>query len=277
MSVDGRTYPLEPPFLVIATQNAEERYGTYPLPESQMDRFLLRIRIDYPSPDDERRILLESPGRPEDALARLEPVLSVAEVRALQEAAERVAPVGRAGRLHRRGRARDAPVAAPVAGRLAARPAGLAKRGPRRGAGRRPRLRAARRPQVAGGTGARPPAGAVVAGRGADAVAQRRRAGAGGHHRPPPRARMMTRARRRVAAARSDEAPAADARRLVVPGGDAARGRRRHRRGHQPLLPDVRDDGLPARRAASCCRSWASPGCACAACCRRPSTRARRT
>ena len=90
VSVDGRTYPLDAPFLVMATQNAEERYGTYPLPESQMDRFLLRIRIDYPSPEDERRILLESPGRPEETLARIEPVLSVAEVRALQDAAERV-------------------------------------------------------------------------------------------------------------------------------------------------------------------------------------------
>jgi MoxR-like ATPase len=88
VSVDGRTYPLEAPFLVMATQNAEERYGTYPLPESQMDRFLLRIRIDYPSAEDERRILLESAGRPENM--RLEPVLSVAQVRALQEAAERV-------------------------------------------------------------------------------------------------------------------------------------------------------------------------------------------
>jgi len=88
VSVDGRTYPLEAPFLVMATQNAEERDGTYPLPESQMDRFLLRIRIDYPSAEDERRILLESAGRPEDK--RLEPVLSVAQVRALQDAAERV-------------------------------------------------------------------------------------------------------------------------------------------------------------------------------------------
>src|SRR4029079_846182 len=76
VSVDGPTYPLEQPFMVIATQNAEERYGTYPLPESQMDRFLLRIRIDYPSPEDKRRILLESAGRPEEALGRLEPVLS---------------------------------------------------------------------------------------------------------------------------------------------------------------------------------------------------------
>ena len=90
VSVDGRTYPLEPPFLVMATQNAEEHYGTYPLPESQMDRFLLRIRIDYPSPEDERRILLESAGRPVDDLARLESELSVADVRALQDAAERV-------------------------------------------------------------------------------------------------------------------------------------------------------------------------------------------
>src|SRR3954466_2207969 len=68
VSVDGRTHPLDAPFMVIATQNPEEHYGTYPLPESQMDRFLLRIRIDYPSPEDEKRILLESPGRPGDSL-----------------------------------------------------------------------------------------------------------------------------------------------------------------------------------------------------------------
>jgi MoxR-like ATPase len=90
VSVDGRTHALESPFLVIATQNPEEHYGTYPLPESQMDRFLLRIRMDYPSPADERRILLESPGRAQDALAELNPVLTAADVRALQEAAERV-------------------------------------------------------------------------------------------------------------------------------------------------------------------------------------------
>src|SRR5882672_755905 len=90
VSVDGRTYPLEAPFLVIATQNPEEHYGTYPLPESQMDRFLLRIRMDYPSPEDEKRILLESPGRASDALASLSPVLRVGDVRALQDAADRV-------------------------------------------------------------------------------------------------------------------------------------------------------------------------------------------
>ena len=90
VSVDGRCYPMEAPFLVMATQNSEEHYGTYPLPESQMDRFLLRLRIDYPAPEDERRILLESPGRPEEELARLSAVLTVADVRRLQEAAERV-------------------------------------------------------------------------------------------------------------------------------------------------------------------------------------------
>jgi len=90
VSVDGRTYPLEQPFLVMATQNAEERYGTYPLPESQMDRFLLRIRMDYPSAEDEKRILLDSPGRPADALAELAAVLRADDVRALQDAADAV-------------------------------------------------------------------------------------------------------------------------------------------------------------------------------------------
>jgi MoxR-like ATPase len=90
VSVDGRTYNLDSPFLVVATQNPEEHYGTYPLPESQMDRFLLRIRMDYPSAEDEKRILLESPGRSSDALAELHPVLRVGDVLALQDAAERV-------------------------------------------------------------------------------------------------------------------------------------------------------------------------------------------
>jgi MoxR-like ATPase len=90
VSVDGRSRPLEAPFLVVATQNSEEHYGTYPLPESQMDRFLLRVRIDYPSAEDERRILLETGGRPEDELARLDHVLSVGDVRSLQDAADGV-------------------------------------------------------------------------------------------------------------------------------------------------------------------------------------------
>ena len=90
VSLDGNTYRLEPPFMVVATQNSEEHYGTYPLPESQMDRFTLRIRIDYPSLEDEKSLILEAPAVAEDALARLQPALSLAEVISLQEAAARV-------------------------------------------------------------------------------------------------------------------------------------------------------------------------------------------
>ncbi len=87
VSLDHTTHPLPRPFMVLATQNPREYEGTYPLPESQLDRFLLRIRIGYPGATDEKTILREaaSPG-----LALLEPVLAVSEVLALQEAADRV-------------------------------------------------------------------------------------------------------------------------------------------------------------------------------------------
>lgn len=90
VSVDGRSFRLEPPFLVAATQNPEEHYGTYPLPESQMDRFMLRIRLDYPGADDEKRLLLETSSAPGQTLAHLSPVLLSQDVIALQDAAERV-------------------------------------------------------------------------------------------------------------------------------------------------------------------------------------------
>lgn len=57
VSIGGQTFPLEDPFLVIATQNPIEQEGTYPLPEAQLDRFLLKIRVDYPSRAEERQIL----------------------------------------------------------------------------------------------------------------------------------------------------------------------------------------------------------------------------
>src|SRR5262245_48675868 len=69
VTVDGQSNPLPQPFLVIATQTPVEHHGTYPLPESQLDRFLLRIRMGYPQPSDEREIL-----RPEAGAARLEEV-----------------------------------------------------------------------------------------------------------------------------------------------------------------------------------------------------------
>jgi len=63
VSYGGKTYALPEPFFVLATQNPLEQAGTYPLPEAQLDRFLLHIRIDYPSEDEERRILSETTGR----------------------------------------------------------------------------------------------------------------------------------------------------------------------------------------------------------------------
>src|SRR3954462_8074064 len=80
VSVDGRTYRLDIPFLVIATQNPEEHYGTYPLPESQMDRFMLRIRLDYPGAEDEKRLLLEAPGTAGESLNHISPVLLAQDV-----------------------------------------------------------------------------------------------------------------------------------------------------------------------------------------------------
>lgn len=90
VSVDGKSHAIELPFMVIATQNPEEHYGTYPLPESQMDRFSLRIRIDYPSAEDERDLLLQVGGSSNDNLERLETVVTPADVIGLQEAAAHI-------------------------------------------------------------------------------------------------------------------------------------------------------------------------------------------
>jgi MoxR-like ATPase len=90
VTVDGVSHALGQPFLVVATQNPEEHYGTYPLPESQMDRFALRIRLDYPSPDVEQSLLLEAPALTEEALAKIDTVVSLGEIVALQEAAAQV-------------------------------------------------------------------------------------------------------------------------------------------------------------------------------------------
>jgi MoxR-like ATPase len=74
----GTTYPLERPFFVLATQNPIEQTGTYPLPEAQLDRFLLYIRVDYPSLDDERAVITRTtgaPGGPPTAVAAAADVL----------------------------------------------------------------------------------------------------------------------------------------------------------------------------------------------------------
>src|ERR1700734_2456843 len=64
VTIDGRSYELRQPFMVIATQNPVEHHGTYPLPESQLDRFLMRIRIGYPDIAAEREIVRQTEPRP---------------------------------------------------------------------------------------------------------------------------------------------------------------------------------------------------------------------
>jgi len=83
VTVDGQTRLLERPFLVMATQNPVELEGTFPLPEAQLDRFLLRIVIGYPSQDEENAILLRF--RKDDPLAGLNEVVSKEEIIAMQE------------------------------------------------------------------------------------------------------------------------------------------------------------------------------------------------
>ena len=71
VSYAGTTHALPEPFFVLATQNPIEQAGTYPLPEAQLDRFLLHVRVDYPSETEERDILLQTTGRPAGALPRV--------------------------------------------------------------------------------------------------------------------------------------------------------------------------------------------------------------
>jgi MoxR-like ATPase len=88
VTVDGKTLSLPQPFLVIATQNPVEHHGTYPLPESQLDRFLMRIKMGYPSPETEREILRKRAN--DDPLQSLEPVAGVQDVLAMQDAVMQV-------------------------------------------------------------------------------------------------------------------------------------------------------------------------------------------
>ncbi|MGN6153813.1 MAG: AAA family ATPase [Lysobacteraceae bacterium] len=83
VTVDGTTHPLPDPFFVIATQNPVDLSGTYPLPDSQLDRFLLRLHLGYPPEDAERALLAGDDRR--DLIARSAPVLSADDVRALRQ------------------------------------------------------------------------------------------------------------------------------------------------------------------------------------------------
>src|SRR6195256_79387 len=87
VTIDGRSYPLEQPFMVVATQNPVEHHGTYPLPESQLDRFLMRIRIGYPEAGAEREIVRRGGASSAESMRS---VLSGDELVTLQETVARV-------------------------------------------------------------------------------------------------------------------------------------------------------------------------------------------
>ena len=87
ITVDGRSYPLAEPFLVVATQNPVEHHGTYPLPESQLDRFLMRLRIGYPDLASEKEILRNSSRQGDSAVGA---VLSTREILKLQSQVHQV-------------------------------------------------------------------------------------------------------------------------------------------------------------------------------------------
>jgi MoxR-like ATPase len=88
VTADNQTIELPKPFLVLATQNPVEHHGTYPLPESQLDRFLMRIKMGYPSLEDEKEIFRnQSQTNP---LLSLQPVISSGEVLRIQEAVRRI-------------------------------------------------------------------------------------------------------------------------------------------------------------------------------------------
>jgi MoxR-like ATPase len=89
VTVEGKRFPLEAPFLVIATQNPIELEGTYPLPEAQLDRFLLRVAVGYPDAEEELEILARRRRRRDDTIA-VAPVISRAELLAMQAALEDV-------------------------------------------------------------------------------------------------------------------------------------------------------------------------------------------
>ncbi|MCL2709314.1 MAG: MoxR family ATPase [Planctomycetaceae bacterium] len=86
VSVDGTTYPLPSPFMVIATENPMEFEGTYPLPESQLDRFLLRVSVGYPDRQNEINVLKTHQASPSRPIDTLQPVLTSEQIVEIQQA-----------------------------------------------------------------------------------------------------------------------------------------------------------------------------------------------
>ena len=88
VTVDNQTYQLEDPFMVVATQNPIESHGAHPLPESQLDRFMMYISMGYPEPDDERKLLTQT--SPAQNIRDIEAVLDKTDILELQRQAETV-------------------------------------------------------------------------------------------------------------------------------------------------------------------------------------------
>ncbi len=87
VSAGGKRYPLDEPFFVLATQNPIEQEGTYPLPEAQLDRFMFHVKVDYPTADEELKIVQQTTGAVDQAVAT---VLTQAEILAVQDMVRRV-------------------------------------------------------------------------------------------------------------------------------------------------------------------------------------------
>ena len=87
VTIGDTTYPLPSPFMVMATQNPLEQEGTYPLPEAQLDRFMLKCKVDYPSKDDERRIMNRFTR---DNTVELKPVMSAEQIVTMREILDQV-------------------------------------------------------------------------------------------------------------------------------------------------------------------------------------------
>jgi MoxR-like ATPase len=89
VTIEGSTHVMQRPFTVVATQNPIELEGTYPLPEAQLDRFIMRTQVGYPTPEEEQRILAQRGGRQQDQID-LEAVLTAEQVVHMQAAVEHV-------------------------------------------------------------------------------------------------------------------------------------------------------------------------------------------
>ena len=88
ISLDGKTWDLPNPFFVIATQNPHQNLGTFPLPESQLDRFMFSLELNYPSAQTETKIFQDK--NPKFKINNLEPILSVSELLTIQSEVEKV-------------------------------------------------------------------------------------------------------------------------------------------------------------------------------------------